>query len=80
VRPERVEVQVDPDELLYFNQTQAYISHISYSGSSVKYHLETESNESFLAFEQGGRHTKAPKLGQQVRITWSPEHTRLLQE
>jgi ABC-type Fe3+/spermidine/putrescine transport system ATPase subunit len=79
VRPERVRIHLEPPSGLLKNVLPAFVHHISYLGSSVTYHLDVEQQIHLLAFEQNGLRHPPLRVGQQVFVSWQPEHMQVLE-
>lgn len=79
VRPERVRIHLEPPLGLLENVLPAFVHHISYLGSSVTYHLDVGQQIHLLAFEQNGLRHPPLRVGQQVFVSWLPEHMQVLE-
>ncbi|XWX05033.1 ABC transporter ATP-binding protein [Aggregatilineales bacterium SYSU G02658] len=81
VRPERITIHTSEAADGMKNQVQAVINHISYTGSSVTYHLMSmEDNIPLVVFEQYGQRERPLKIGQVVFASWDVQHTTALVE
>lgn len=80
VRPERIRLETKPDTADGGNVVQAIVTHITYTGSSLTYHLEDAHHMPLVVFEQSGLRDRAPAPGEEVYMVWSPEHTLVLEE
>jgi spermidine/putrescine transport system ATP-binding protein len=83
VRPEKIRLRelVDPVPAGH-NQLQGTISDVSYLGVSTSYIVETRGGGRVTVYEQNVERASRSELwkpGEDVRLTWSPDHTFAVQ-
>jgi len=78
VRPERVILQKGSDARERVNTLNGYVSYISRTGASLLIHVTVEGYPPLTIFEQNGQRDGELHEGENVALTWLPEHARVL--
>lgn len=79
VRPEQMRVSItppaDPGAL---NMVNAHIRHITFTGTSLTYHLSGNDEFDLRVFEQSSLQATPPPVGAEVCVSWSPLNTFII--
>jgi putative spermidine/putrescine transport system ATP-binding protein len=81
VRPERLQLRrADVEISAGVNAVNATVGEVIYLGSERKYLLATRDGTKLVVRHQPGATTEHPRIGDDVIVTWSPEHGVVLHD